>query len=303
MASNDWNFELIAGPYGGVTEGPAWDGETLLFTHIPKSLILRYDPEKNDVTEFRRFTNYTNGLAFSAEGELYGCQAGSRRIVHFKKDGSTTQLAFRLNGRFHNSPNDLAIDAQGRIWFSDPFGGTFPMSGQHPLLDHASVLRLDPGREWTLHRMTHDTTSPNGVLLSQDGRSLYVAESNRAAERRELRAYPVQDDGTLGQYIVIHTFGSDHRGPQRGVDGMCLDSAGNIVACAGWQAAGPGPMIYVFSPEGQVLETHRMPVDRPTNCTFGDPDQRTLYITTAEGHLFRVRNTGRQGWLIWPKPR
>jgi len=67
--------------------------------------------------------------------------------------------------------------------------------------------------------------------------------------------------------------------------------------------AGPGPMIYIFSPEGQVLETHRMPVDRPTNCTFGDPDLRTLYITTADGHLFRVRNTGRQGWLIWPKPR
>jgi gluconolactonase len=196
-----------------------------------------------------------------------------------------------------------SIDAQNRIWFSDTKGQTFPMSGQLPLLDHASVLRLDPGREWTLRRMTYDITGPNGVLLSQDGRTLYVAENNRTTDLRQLRAYPILPDGTVGPGIVLHTFGSDHRGPQRGIDGMCLDSEGNIVACAGAQGAGPGPMIYVFSPEGQVLETQRLPVDRPTNCTFGDPDLRTLYITTAEGHLFRVRNTGRQGWLIWPKPR
>src|SRR5262249_8427912 len=55
----------------------------------------------------------------------------------------------------------------------------------------------------------------------------------------------------------------------------------------------------------RVLETHPMPVgvDSPTNCTFGDPDQRTLYITTLGGHLFRVRNTGRRGWIIWPPVR
>jgi gluconolactonase len=301
----DWEFELIAGPYGGVTEGPAWDGHSLLFTHINGSQILRYDPEKGDVSEFRRYTNYTNGLAFSAEGELYGCQAGSRRIVHFKKDGSIAKFADRLDGKFHNQPNDLAIDAKGRIWFSDPFGGgTFPRSGQWPLLDHASVLCLEMNdREWTLRRATFDTTSPNGVLLSKDGRTLYVADGGSTATYRELRAYPILDDGSVGPYNVLHTFGIDHRGRQRGIDGMCLDVEGNIIACAGYKEAGPGPMIYVFSPEGQVLETHKTPVDRPTNCTFGDPELRTLYVTSVEGHLFRVRNTGRQGWLIWPQPR
>jgi gluconolactonase len=79
---------------------------------------------------------------------------------------------------------------------------------------------------------------------------------------------------------------------------MCLDSNGNIIATAGWQESGPGPMIYVFDPDGQVLETHAVPVDRPTNCTFGDADLKTLYVT-AGGCLFRVR-TERIGYLIYP---
>jgi gluconolactonase len=303
----DWEFELIAGPYGGTTEGPAWDGEALLFTHIPESRILRYDPRTGAVTDFRKYTNRTNGLTFSADGHLYGCQSGSRRIVRFNADGSTSVLADRLDGRLHNHPNDLAVDRQGRIWFTDPFGRQ-PAPGPQlqGLLDHASVLRLErrPDRTWTIRRMTYDTTSPNGILVSQDQQTLYVAQSGYAEDRpRELRAYPIQEDDTLGPYTALHTFGIDHRGPHRGVDGMCLDAEGNIIACAGWQQSGPGPMIYVFSPSGQVLETHGMPVDRPTNCTFGDPDLRTLYITTGGGHLYRVRNTGRQGWLLFPAAR
>ena len=63
----------------------------------------------------------------------------------------------------------------------------------------------------------------------------------------------------VGSYTVLHTFGKDSRGVQRGVDGMCLDTEGNIIACAGWREAGPGPMIYVFAPSGRVIETHQVP--------------------------------------------
>ena len=115
----------------------------------------------------------------------------------------------------------------------------------------------------------------------------------------------------LGEYTTLHTFGIDggasngdmrgqgSQGVQRGVDGMTLDADDNIVVCAGWEAAGPGPMIYVFSPTGRVLETHPMRVDRPTNCCFGDADMRSLYVTTGGGHLFRAR-TDRTGWIMWP---
>jgi gluconolactonase len=297
---SDWTFELIAGPYGGTTEGPAWDGQALLFTHIPGNRIMRYDPQTGTCAEFRTGTQSTNGLMFDAQGRLYGCQSGNHCIVRFNPDGTMTPLPNRLQGRRHNRPNDLAIDSQGRIWFTDPFGRGRPQEERE--LDHASVLRLDPQPDgtWNLKRMTVDTTSPNGILLSQDERTLYVAQSDYDGVR-ELRAYPLQQDETLGAYSVLHTFGKDARGVQRGVDGMCLDTNGHIVACAGWEEAGPGPMIYVFAPSGRVLETHPVPVDRPTNCTFGNADRGTLYVTTGGGHLFRVQDTGRRGWLLYPR--
>lgn len=297
----EWNFELVAGPYGGTTEGPAWDGQALLFTHIPGNRIMRFDPRSNACTEFRTGTHRTNGLMFDAEGRLYGCMAAKYCIARFEPDGRVTQLPNILDGCRTNRCNDLAIDRKRRIWFTDPFGRNNPVEERQ--LDHASVLRLDPQPDggWTLQRMTHDTTSPNGILFSQDERTLYVAQSGYSTTWvRELRAYPLQDDDTLGAYTLLHTFGQDGHGVQRGVDGMVLDTDGNIIACAGHRESGPGPMIYVFAPSGRVLETHPLPVDHPTNCTFGDADLGTLYVTTGGGHLFRVRNTGRRGWLSYP---
>jgi gluconolactonase len=81
---------------------------------------------------------------------------------------------------------------------------------------------------------------------------------------------------------------------------MCLDAEGNIVACGGSERSGPGPMIYVFSPTGQVLETHPTPAEA-TNCAFGGPNLADLYVTTTEGHLYRVNDTGRQGWVLYPQ--
>lgn len=294
-----WSFELVAGPLGGTTEGPVWDGEAVLYTHIPVSRIMRYDPRTGENSEYFYMTHNTNGLCFDAEGNLYGCQSGRRRIVRFEKNGiSIASVSSTLDGRQHNNPNDLAVDRQGRIWFTDPFNGS---AGEQEL-DHMSVLRLDPKGDdnWELTRATYDVSRPNGVLISRDQRTLYVAQSDYdPSQPRELRAYPINDDGSLGSYTTLHTFGIDSRGVHRGVDGMTLDVDGNIIACAGWEESGPGPMIYVISPTGRVLETHPFRVDRPTNCCFGDADMRTLYVTTGGGHLFRAR-TDREGWIMWP---
>ena len=68
----DWDFELVAGPYGETSEGPVWDGEAMLFTDIPNSRIMRYNPDSGEVTEYRMNTNGPNGLMFDAEGRLFG---------------------------------------------------------------------------------------------------------------------------------------------------------------------------------------------------------------------------------------
>ena len=296
-----WDFELVAGPFGGTTEGPVWDGEAVIFTHIPESRLLRYDPSTGETTEYFTNVNHVNGLCFDAAGNLFGCQQGGRRIVRFEKDGQTVaSLPHTLDGKRHNNPNDLVVDKSGRIWFSDPYSGIGNSGPQE--LDHMSVLRLDPtgDGDYELKRVTTDITRPNGVIISRDQKTLYVAQSDYGLDRvRELRAYPINDDGSLGEYESLHTFGVDHRGAQRGVDGMTLDTDGNIIACAGWESGGPGPMIYVFSPQGRVLETHPIRAERATNCCFGDADMKTLYVTTGGGHLFRAR-TERTGWIMWP---
>lgn len=297
-----WKFRLLNKPYGRLTEGPVWDGEAVLFTHIPTHRILRYDLDTDEITEWRGGTNYTNGLAYDANGQLFGCCAGGRSIVRFDPDGRTTVVADRLDGKRLNTPNDLAIDLKGRIWFSNPWNERNIDAGAEQELDHQSVLRADPqpdGR-YSVTRATFDTTMPNGVLLSRDQRTLYVAESHYTEGLvRQLRAYPINDDGTLGAFTVLHTFGEDHRGVHRGVDGMCLDTDGNIIACAGWEVSGPGALIYVISPTGRVVETQLIPALRPTNCCFAGPEMSTLFVTSVGGHLFRAE-TDRTGWAIYP---
>jgi gluconolactonase len=299
-----WQFELLDGPYGGVSEGPAWDGSALLFTHIQESRIMKYDPKSGVVSVFRENTNCANGLNFDHDGRLYACEGGAtvdaRRVVRYDGPGPPTVLADSFEGKRLNIPNDLAIDPAGRVWFSDPYyessAGPWSNDRGPKELDHDSIYRLDPrpGSPWPIHRVTFDTTRPNGLLFSRDYKTLYVAQSGRRPdEKRELRAYPVKGDLSLGQATVLHDFGA-----HRGIDGMVLDDGGNIVATAGWELGGPGPMIYVFSASGEVFEQHPVPCKRPTNCTFGGKGSSTLYVTTIEGHLFRAE-TGRRGWLLY----
>ena len=297
-----YQFELLVRPYGGVSEGPVWDGEAILFTHIPSSRILRYDPNSGAITEARTGTNHTNGLAFDSRGNLFGCCSGGRAIVRFDDD-AIVPVADRVDGQKLNTPNDLAIDRSGRIWFTNPWNAGNIDPSEVEELDNRSVLRADPQADgsYTVTRVTFDTTMPNGILVSPDQRTLYVVESNsdRMDINRELRAYPINDDGSLGAYRTLHSFGRDSNAVHRGIDGMCLDADGNIVATAGWELGGPGPMIYVFTPTGRVLETHPIACNRPTNVCFGGPGLTTLYVTSTDGHFYRAE-TDRVGWAIYP---
>ena len=298
-----WKFELLLKPEGElITEGPVWTGEEILFTHIRRSRILRYDPKTKAVTVWRENTNRTNGLCFDAEGRLFGCCSGGRAIVRFDPDGRTTVVADRLDGRRLNTPNDLAIDRKGRIWFTNPINEGNWDKTEVSELDNQCVLRADPQADGTYKvvRATFDNTQTNGILVSPDQRTLYVAESSyKRGVNRELRAYPIQDDGSLGRYDTLFSWGEDARGVHRGIDGMCHDAEGNIIATAGYEVSGAGPMLYVFSPSGRVLETHPIGCNRPTNVCFGGPDMTTVFVTSTNGHLYMAK-TDRVGWAMYP---
>jgi gluconolactonase len=104
-------------------------------------------------------------------------------------------------------------------------------------------------------------------------------------------AYAVKRDGSVGPGKSLMVFAP----AERGIEGMCLDSDGNIVACAGWKKGGVGPSVYVVSASGTVLDTHPVPAELPMRCAFGDSGLTSLYLTAADGGLYRAINVGRRG--------
>ena len=291
-----WEWELIA-EHDSLTEGPTWDGSGLLYNQCYAATTYRWDPQSGESEVWRTDTGQANGMKFDRSGRLFACEGGANRVVeinasHPAEDPSV--IADNLDGAKINMPNDLDIDGQGRIYFSDPNYSDNPNN-----LPHESVYLAEHifGGNWTVKRVTFDTNRPNGVLLSADQSVLYVAESPILDHlRRQLRAYPVNSDGTLGNKTVLFDFGSG-----RGIDGMALTTDDHILATAGSSSAGPGSAIYVFQPDGLVLSTHRTPADSPTNCTFGGPSLNILYVTFATGHVYQVKNTGMTGHLAYPR--
>ncbi|HLH92020.1 MAG TPA: SMP-30/gluconolactonase/LRE family protein [Xanthobacteraceae bacterium] len=286
-----WQFERVAGPYQGPLGGVVADGEGVIFSAIDAGLLLRFDPRTKATTELRRYTNRVNGLARGPNGELYGAQEGGRRLIEFTTDGRVMPVDALLDGAYHNQPSDLVVDRAHRLYFTDPRHAIIPFGPAiFPFLDHCSVLRLERNdrRAWVASRVTYDTVSPRAVLLARDEKTLFVAdgEPKEDGQTRELRAYPLRDDLIVDHPVVLHTFGADHRGAHRGIEGMCLDANGDIVAVAGWRRSGPGPLVYVFSPQGAVIASHPFPADQPNKCCFGGAGGDTLFVTTAGGELY-----------------
>jgi sugar lactone lactonase YvrE len=295
-----WTFERVAGPFDGHTGGLVWDGQAVVFSAVLESKLYRYEPGSGEAKPIRVFTNRTNGLALSPQGNIYGCQEGSRRVIEMQRDGSAIPLEAWLGGARINYPSDLTVDGHGRIWFTDPYN-ELPSHGPQvfPDLPHASVLRLEQhptSHAWRVRRMTFDTSAPRCVALSPDERTLYVGEGDMGSEQaRELRAYAIEEGGALGTPVLLHSFGRDYRGNQRGAEGICIDADGNLIVCAGADEKGPGALIYVFSPAGRVIETQVFPDGGPMRCAFGGADLRDLYVTSAKGGLWRSGNSGRSG--------
>jgi gluconolactonase len=290
-----WTFERVAGPYKGITGGVAWDGSHVLFSAVQEERILRLDPRTGSVDNFRKYTGRTNGIAIGRDGNIYGAQEGGRRVIHFKSDGSTAPTCELLDGRHHNQPTDLVVDGRGRVWFSDPHNAVAPYGPPvYPFLKRGSILRLerDHASAWQLRQITHDTNEPRALLLSADDRTLFVAEGNAdMGGVCDLRSYAVEEDGSVGEGRILYEFDAG----ERGIEGLCLDRAGHIIACAGWTRNGAGPRIYVYTPDGELLESHVAPCELPMRCAFGGAGLDSLYLTGGDGCLYRTQAGVRRG--------
>ena len=262
------------------TEGPAADAKgNVYFTDIPNERILRVDTEERKLTVFREASGRANGLMFNAKGELVACEGGNGRVTAIARDGKTVRIiAAEFGGKPFNSPNDLVIDRQGGVYFTDPHFGRPRELPQEVM----AVYYVAP--DGKVARLVSDLKRPNGVILSPDEKTLYVVPSGQA----EVMAYPVLAPGKLGKGRVFARLEQPPRFKDTGGDGLTVDTDGNLYITSRLG-------IQVYSEKGDYVRLIAVP-EVPANVTFGGKERKTLYITArrslytlrvdAKGHVF-----------------
>jgi gluconolactonase len=289
---------------GFFTEGPAVapDGSVyfsdITFTSqsgMQAGHIWRYEPKTGRTSVFRSPSGMSNGILFDREGDMLvaeGADFGGRCVTRTDMSTGKAEILVALyNGRPFNSPNDLSMDMAGRIYFTDP-----RYSGHEPVEQPVQgVYRIDT--DGTVHLIIADAGKPNGVAVSPDQKTLYVAALDDGAfgelppgmsglsGRMALLAYDLATDGTAKLRKILVDFASE-----AGPDGIKVDQEGNI-----WVTRPSEPFgIKVFSPEGKELAFLPLP-EGPANLAFGHgQSSRTLYIT-AQKCLYRIE-VGKPGY-------
>jgi len=252
--------ERLAGGFA-FTEGPACDAQgNIYFSDIPNERIHKWSVE-GKLTTFRENTGRANGLYFDRDGNLLACEGGNSRLTSIAPDGEVTVLVDSYQGKKLNSPNDLWIDPQGGVYFSDPRYGKQDGLQQ----DGFHVYYLSPDCK-QLVRVIDDLVKPNGVVGTKDGRLLYVADAGAG----KTYVYKIQGDGSLANRKLIAPVGSD---------GMTLDEKGNLYLTRG--------VVHIYRPNGEAIGTIQVP-EAPANVCFGGKDRRTLFITARKG-LYAIR--------------
>lgn len=291
---------------GGLTEGVAAapDG-TMYFSEIllgkDKGMIMHFDPKTKTTSVFAKDSHKSNGLMFDANGSLIACEGsdhGGRCVARWDvKTGRREVVADRFEGKRFNACNDLCIDEQGRIYFTDPrYLGTEPRE-----LKYRAVYRID--KDGTVVEITHDVEKPNGIAISPDQKTLYVADHNNGVDRidptapapkkgaMKVYAFPLGSDGLVnGPRRTLIDFGDEE-----GSDGMTVDTEGRLYL-ASRRPSRPG--ILVLDPSGREVAFIKTGVPQagarevagnPSNVDFGIGDDKNLLYITIDTSVYRIR--------------
>jgi gluconolactonase len=272
-------------------EGPLWleDQQALIFTDVPANKIWKWT-EKDSLLLYLTPSGYlgdrtdkrepgANGLALDASGNLILCQHGERQVGKMRATLDAPKpdfeaLATGFEGKRFNSPNDLVYNSKGQLFFTDPPYGMDPWDEKQ--LDFQGVYRLDSDGKVNL--LIDTLSRPNGIALSPDQKTLYIAQSD--PEKARYYAFELDDAGNVISGRVLFDATALQSETRKGLpDGLKVHSSATIFA------TGPGGVL-VLSPDGKHLGTI-LTENGTANCGF-DTGEKYLYMT-ADAFLLRVR--------------
>lgn len=280
---------------GEFTEGVAARSDGMVFfSDIPSDpatpgRILAFNPATGKTQVYCADSSKSNGLEFDSGDRMLACcgaNGGLRALCEVTEGGLVRGISEWFEKKPFNSPNDLAIHPDGSVYFSDPrYVGFEPLA-----LPGMWVFRFDP-RTGATTVATKFASKPNGIGISPDGKTIYVANTDNdsvglpdkpagSKKRMTLEAFDIANDGTLTHRKTLVDFGGED-----GIDGMTVDATGRIFAAV---RSAKRFGIAVYSPTGSELAFLKTPT-LPSNCCLGaGHDAKTLYIT-AGGELYRAK--------------
>ena len=258
------------------TEGPIWHPTEhhLIFSDIPGNRMHKWSATEG-LSVYREPSNLANGNTYDKQGRILSCEHGTSRVVREETDGSLSVVASHYNGKELNSPNDIVVNKNGDIFFTDPIFGRGDHTGivREPELDFRGVFKVDGGTG-ELKLLAKDFSQPNGLAFSVDEQHLYVADTPEMHVRR----FKVEAIGELsGGEVFATSKGTGFGAP----DGLKVASSGHVFC------AGPGG-VHVYEPEkGECLGVIQTPAFC-ANFTWGDDDYQTFFMTSSN-YLYRTR--------------
>jgi gluconolactonase len=262
-------------------EGPTVHSTGVVyFTNTSENQILTWDPNRRKLDVFRSNSGGANGLIFDRQGRLVACEGSAGRVTRTDlATGEVTVLADKYKGLPIGQPNDVDIDGKGRIYFSSRLGNRADLGNVN------AVYRIDPDGTLVQLLAAPAIDMPNGLAVAPGDTTLYIIDADgREGRARRIRGYDLASDGSVSNERLVYDFS-----PGRSGDGMSVDIEGNLYVCAGLHRRRGGsetldtrPGLHVISPQGKLLAFVETPEDLVTNCGFGGPDGRTLYVTCGK---------------------
>ncbi|MFS4456255.1 SMP-30/gluconolactonase/LRE family protein [Maribacter sp. 2304DJ31-5] len=260
IISDGAELTLVAEDYE-FTEGPAVDSKgNVYFTDQPNDRILKWDRKSNTVSTYMQPSGRSNGLYFDHEGNLLAAADEKNELWKIDSKKNITVLISDFEGKRLNGPNDLWVDPDGGIYFTDPYYQRPWWNRTEPEIKERRVYYITPDMKET-KIVAEGMVRPNGIIGTPNGKILYIADIGG----EKTYSFSIEKDGSLTNKKLFVEMGSD---------GMTLDNEGNVYLT--------GDGVSVFDPQGNQIS--HIPVNEKwtANVTFGGSEQDILFITAMD---------------------